>query len=63
MPNVGGKAELMVQDAKTNQELLARFREVQTAELLRARLECARAGHIGRRLEDAIAELGTKGAR
>ena len=55
---VNGKAELVVQDARTYQKLLAELDELRTLLLLRKRLGDVAAGVKGRSLDAVLAEVG-----
>jgi PHD/YefM family antitoxin component YafN of YafNO toxin-antitoxin module len=57
---VNGKAEVVVQDARSYQKLLDRAAEAEAVEILRERLKTMGRGGKGRSLEDTLEDLGRK---
>ena len=57
---VNGKAEVVVQDARSYQNLLDRAAEADAVGILLERLKTVRRGEKGRSLEDALRDLGRK---
>ena len=57
---VNGKAELVVQDARSYQRLLDQVADEDAVEVLRRRLKSPARGAKARRLEDALEELRRK---
>jgi len=57
---VNGKAEVVVQDARSYQNLLDRAAEADAVGILLERLKAVRRGEKGRSLEDALRDLGRK---
>ncbi len=57
---VNGKAEVVVQDARSYQNLLDRAAEADAVRILLERLKTVRGGEKGRSLEDALRDLGRK---
>lgn len=57
---VNGKAEVVVQDAKSYQKILDLLEEAEVVVTLRKRIESLRSGTAARSLDDALADLESK---
>ncbi len=57
---VNGKAELVVQDARSYQKLLNQAAEAEAVEVLKRRLKAVARGAKSRPLEDVLEDLGRK---